>query len=156
MTQPVFETTATALREKSKLQRHFRRFDVFFYLICTVVTIDGAVGAVGSAINSVSTTPDLDRAGRARRSSSCRRHRVSARSGGAGKYVRGGLHFGAWARGAVLTFFVVSVAIFAARHGVHGFGGHAFLPTYAVFIAVVPVLFFNYAGLRCPRRRARR
>jgi glutamate:GABA antiporter len=40
MTQPVFETTATALREKSKLQRHFRRFDVFFYLICTVVTID--------------------------------------------------------------------------------------------------------------------
>jgi amino acid transporter len=57
---------------------------------------------------------------------------------------------GAWARGAVLTFFVVSVAIFAARHGVHGFGGHAFLPTYAVFIAVVPVLFFNYAGLEVP------
>jgi glutamate:GABA antiporter len=50
----------------------------------------------------------------------------------------------------VLTFFVVSVAIFAARHGVHGFGGHAFLPTYAVFIAVVPVLFFNYAGLEVP------
>jgi hypothetical protein len=44
MTQPVFETTATALREKSKLQRHFRRFDVFFYLICTVVTID-TIGA---------------------------------------------------------------------------------------------------------------
>jgi glutamate:GABA antiporter len=57
---------------------------------------------------------------------------------------------GAWACGAVLTFFVVSVAIFAARHGVHGFGGHAFLPTYAVFIAVVPVLFFNYAGLEVP------
>jgi hypothetical protein len=38
MTQPVFETTATALREKSKLQRHFRRFDMLFYLICTVVT----------------------------------------------------------------------------------------------------------------------
>ena len=47
MTQPVFETTATALREKSKLQRHFRRFDVFFYLICTVVTID-TIGAVAS------------------------------------------------------------------------------------------------------------
>jgi len=44
MTQPVFESTATALREKSKLQRHFRRFDVFFYLICTVVTID-TIGA---------------------------------------------------------------------------------------------------------------
>jgi len=47
MTQPVFATTATALREKSKLQRHFRRFDVFFYLICTVVTID-TIGAVAS------------------------------------------------------------------------------------------------------------
>jgi hypothetical protein len=46
-TQAVFETTATALREKSKLQRHFRRFDVFFYLICTVVTID-TIGAVAS------------------------------------------------------------------------------------------------------------
>jgi len=47
MTQSVFETTATALREKSKLRRHFRRFDVFFYLICTVVTID-TIGAVAS------------------------------------------------------------------------------------------------------------
>ena len=49
-----------------------------------------------------------------------------------------------------MTFFVVSVAVYAARHGVHGFGGHAFLPTYAMFIAVVPVLFFNYAGLEVP------
>ena len=47
MTQPVFETTATALQEKSKLRRHFRRFDMFFYLICTVVTID-TIGAVAS------------------------------------------------------------------------------------------------------------
>jgi amino acid transporter len=50
----------------------------------------------------------------------------------------------------VLTFFVASVIVYAARHGVHGFGGHAFLPTYAVFIAAVPVLFFNYAGLEVP------
>ena len=47
MTQPVFETTAAALREKSKLRRHFRRFDMFFYLICTVVTIE-TIGAVAS------------------------------------------------------------------------------------------------------------
>ena len=46
MNRPVFETTATALREKSKLRRHFRRFDMFFYLICTVVTID-TIGAQG-------------------------------------------------------------------------------------------------------------
>jgi len=45
--QPVFEMTASALREKSKLRRHFRRFDMFFYLICTVVTID-TIGAVAS------------------------------------------------------------------------------------------------------------
>jgi hypothetical protein len=61
---------------------------------------------------------------------------------------------GAVARGAVLTFFVVSVAVYAARHGVHGFGGHAFLPSYAVFIAVVPVLFFNYAGGKTRRETA--
>jgi amino acid transporter len=40
--------------------------------------------------------------------------------------------------------------VYAAKHGVHGFGGHAFLPTYAIFIAVVPVLIFNYAGLEVP------
>jgi amino acid transporter len=43
----VTETTASALREKSKLRRHFRRFDVYFYLICTVVAID-TIGAVAS------------------------------------------------------------------------------------------------------------
>ena len=57
---------------------------------------------------------------------------------------------GAWARGAVLAFFEVSVVIYAVRHGLHGLAGHAFSPSYAVFIAVVPVLFFNYAGLEVP------
>ena len=37
------------------------------------------------------------------------------------------------------------------RRHFRGFGGHAFLPSYAVFIAVVPVLFFNYAGLDVER-----
>jgi glutamate:GABA antiporter len=32
----------------------------------------------------------------------------------------------------------------------HGFGSHAFVPTYALFIAVVPVLIFNYAGMEVP------
>jgi glutamate:GABA antiporter len=50
----------------------------------------------------------------------------------------------------VLLFFEVSVFLYAAKHGVHGLGGHAFLPTYAVFIAVVPVLFFNFAGMEVP------
>jgi glutamate:GABA antiporter len=43
----VYETTASAVREKRKLRRHFRRFDIFFYLICTVVTLD-TVGAIAS------------------------------------------------------------------------------------------------------------
>src|SRR5580658_1321429 len=43
----VYETTAGAVQEKRKLRRHFRRFDIFFYLICTVVTLD-TVGAVAS------------------------------------------------------------------------------------------------------------
>lgn len=45
--EPVFETTVTALQEKKKLRRHFRRFDMFFYLICTVVTLD-TIGSVAS------------------------------------------------------------------------------------------------------------
>jgi len=221
MRQPVFETTATALREKSKLQRHFRRFDVFFYLICTVVTIDtiGAVASNGAqgftwliflgvlfflpyalsvaelgsafpqeggpyvwsrlafgrplaAINSVIywISNPIWIGGSLTIVSFAAIEEFFGPVGGAGKYVYAvafiwftivtaivSLRYGkwvptlgAWARGAVLTFFVVSVAIFAARHGVHGFGGHAFLPTYAVFIAVVPVLFFNYAGLEVP------
>ena len=216
MTQPVFETTATALQEKSKLQRHFRRFDVFFYLICTVVTIDtiGAVASNGAqgftwliflgvlfflpyalsvaelgsafpqeggpyvwsrlafgrplaAINSVIywISNPIWIGGSLTIVSFAAIEEFFGPVGGAGKYVYAvafiwftivtaivSLRYGkwvptlgAWARGAVLTFFVVSVALFAARHGVHGFGGHAFLPTYAVFIAVVPVLFFNYA-----------
>ena len=43
----VYETTASALQERRKLRRHFRRFDIFSCLICTVVTLDTA-GAVTS------------------------------------------------------------------------------------------------------------
>jgi amino acid transporter len=57
---------------------------------------------------------------------------------------------GAWARGLVLGLFTVSVIVYAAKHGLHGFGFGNFSPTYAVFIAVVPVLFFNFAGLEVP------
>lgn len=45
--QLVVQTTASALREKIKLRRHFRRFDMVFYLICTVVTLD-TIAAVAS------------------------------------------------------------------------------------------------------------
>ena len=44
----VYETTASAVQEKRKLRRLFGRFDMFFFLICTVVTLD-TVGAVHHA-----------------------------------------------------------------------------------------------------------
>jgi amino acid transporter len=219
--QPVLETTANALREKRKLRRHFRRFDIFFYLICTVVTIDtiGAVASNGAegftwliflgiffflpyglsiaelgsafpqeggpyvwtrlafgrplaAINSVIywISNPIWVGGSLTIVSFAAIEEFFGPVGGAWKYVYAlvfiwftigtaivSLQYGkwvptlgAWARGAVLTFFVISVIVYAAKHGVHGFGGHAFLPTYAIFIAVVPVLIFNYAGLEVP------
>src|SRR4051794_19836762 len=43
-------TTAAALEEKAKLQQHFGRFDMLFFLICTLVGVDtiGAVAANGA------------------------------------------------------------------------------------------------------------
>ena len=36
----VEHTTAMAVEEKAKLQKHFSRFDIFFFLICTLVGLD--------------------------------------------------------------------------------------------------------------------
>jgi glutamate:GABA antiporter len=219
--EPVFETTVTALREKKKLRRHFRRFDMFFYLICTVVTIDtiGAVASNGAqgftwllflgiffflpyglsiaemgsafpqeggpyvwsrlafgrpvaAVNSVIywISNPIWVGGSLTIVSFAAIEAFFGNVPGGWKYVYAlvfiwfvigtaivSLQYGkwvptlgAWARGAILTFFVITVIIYAAKHGAHGFGGHAFLPTYTVFIAVVPVLLFNYAGLEVP------
>jgi len=40
-------TTADALSEKTKLRKHFARFDILFFLICTIVGLD-TLGAVAS------------------------------------------------------------------------------------------------------------
>jgi amino acid transporter len=219
--QLVMQTTTSALREKSKLRRHFRRFDMLFYLICTVVTLDtiGAVAANGAQgftwllflavfffLPYAVSIAELGSAfpqeggpyvwtrlafGRPLAAINAVIYWVSnpiwvggsltivslAALGafftpvtGAWQYVFAlafiwftvgtaivSLQYGkwvptlgAWARGAVLVFFEISVILYAAKHGLHGFGGHAFLPSYAVFIAVVPVLFFNFAGMEVP------
>lgn len=57
---------------------------------------------------------------------------------------------GAWARVALLGFFTITVGIYAAKYGVHGFGIGAFRPTWSIFIAAVPLLVFNYAGFELP------
>jgi amino acid transporter len=55
-------------------------------------------------------------------------------------------NFGAFLRVVVLGFFTLTVAIYAAKHGVHGFAVGDLTPTRAVFLALVPLLLFNYVG----------
>ncbi len=57
---------------------------------------------------------------------------------------------GAWVRLTVLSFFTLSVVLYAVRHGVHGVTGGGFRPSYVSFIALVPILLFNYVGFELP------
>jgi amino acid transporter len=43
-------TTEASVEEKAKLRKHFGRFDIFFFLICTLVGLDtlGAVSSFGA------------------------------------------------------------------------------------------------------------
>ena len=217
-------TTTAALEEKSKLRRHFGRFDILFFLICTIVGLDtlGTVASNGAQaftwliflsvlffIPYALLTAELGSA--------------FPEEGGCyewtklafGRFVAGvnaviywlsnpiwlggvlaitalttfstfftdisGTHdpwryvfllgfiwfavwgailsfnvgkwiptIGAIARVSLLAFFSLSVLIYAFKHGVHGFGAGSFKPTYAIFIAAVPVLFFNFVGFELP------
>jgi glutamate:GABA antiporter len=67
------------------------------------------------------------------------------------------LRFGKWAAtgGAVLrvvlmAFFTITVIFYAIGHGVHGFGGGAFKPTWAVFLLAAPILIFDLEGFELP------
>jgi amino acid transporter len=57
---------------------------------------------------------------------------------------------GAWARIALLAFFTLSVLLYALHHGVHVPRLSQFAPSYTLFIALVPVLFFNFVGFELP------
>lgn len=61
---------------------------------------------------------------------------------------------GAYLRVGVLAFFTLTVVIYAIEHGVQGFGAGDFTPSWTVFIAVVPVLFFNFLGFEVPSNAA--
>jgi glutamate:GABA antiporter len=54
---------------------------------------------------------------------------------------------GAWLKIVLLSFFSVSVIIYAIQNGVQGLGWGDFSPTAVGFIALVPVLVYNYIGL---------
>ena len=57
---------------------------------------------------------------------------------------------GAWARVLLLSFFTVSVALYAFVHGVHGMRLPDLAPSYDGFFALVPLLFFNFVGFELP------
>ncbi len=61
---------------------------------------------------------------------------------------------GAVAQVILLTFFTATVGLYALENGVHGFGIGHFSPTWAVFIAVAPVLFYNLIGFELPSAAA--
>src|SRR5580658_2476415 len=197
--QLIVATTASAVREKRKLRRHFRRFDMLFYLICTVVTLDtiGAVASNGAqgftwllflavffflpyalsiaelgsafpqeggpyvwtrlafgrplaAVNSVIywVSNPIWVGGSLTIVSFAAIEEFFGTVGGPWKYVYAVVFIwfvilaaivslqygkwvptlGAWARGVLIVFFAVTVIAYAAKHGMHGFGSHAFLP----------------------------
>jgi amino acid transporter len=55
-------------------------------------------------------------------------------------------NLGAMLRIILLGFFTLTVIVYAIDHGVHGFAASELKPTGAVFLALVPLLLFNYVG----------
>jgi amino acid transporter len=219
--EEVIVETQAAHDEKAKLKKHFGRFDMLFFLICTLVGVDtlGAVANKGpegftwlivlavfffvpyalltaelgsaftdeggcyvwtklawgrfvAAINSVLywlSNPvwmggllcitavttfntffgDLGNVGQYLFSLAFIWFGVWAAilSFGVGKWIP---TLGAWARIALLAFFTLSVILYAFKHGLHSPAVSEFSPSYALFIALVPVLFFNFVGFELP------
>jgi len=61
---------------------------------------------------------------------------------------------GGIAKVALLVVFVVTVAIYAARYGVHGYAAGEFSPTVGGFLAVTPVILFAVVGFEAPNGAA--
>src|SRR3954447_8167705 len=218
---PEIVETAAAHDEKAKLKKHFGRFDMLFFLICTLVGVDtlGQVASNGpegftwlvvlavfffvpyalltaelgsaftdeggcyvwtklawgrfvAAITSVMywlsnpvwmggllcitavTTFEtffggLGEVGKYLFSLAFIWFAVWAAvlSFGIGKWIP---TLGAWARIVLLSFFTLSVVIYAIQHGLHLPAAHKFSPTYTLFIGLVPLLFFNFVGFELP------
>lgn len=219
----VDQTTAAAVEEKKKLRKNFKRFDIFFFLLCTLISLDtvGAVSANGAqaftwivfmavflflpygltmaelgtafpeeggpyvwtrlafgrfpaAVNAVlywiSNPVWVGGTLTVTAMAAVNEFFLARPMHGPAQYLFGlgfiwvaitaavlSLRIGKWIpniggflRVIIPVFFMVSVVVYAIKHGVHGFGGHAFLPSYAVFIALAPLLFFNYTGFELP------
>jgi glutamate:GABA antiporter len=213
--------TLAAEEEKSKLRKHFGRFDMLFFLICTLVGVDtlGAVASNGAEgftwmiflalfffVPYALLTAELGSAftgeggcyiwtrlafGRFVAGINTVLYWLSnpvwmggllcitavetfntfyGDLGGVGKYVFAFVFIwfgvvaailsfgvgkwiptlGAWARIGLLGFFSLSVVIYALSNGLHTPAIGEFKPSYTLFIALVPVLFFNFVGFELP------
>ncbi len=213
--------TAAAVEERSKLQKHFGRFDMLFFLVCTLVGLDtlgavaraGPVGVTWMTFLGVfffvpyalliaelgSTFPDeggcyvwtklafgrfaggvctvlywlsnpIWLGGLLSITAVATWNSFFGHLNHAGEYVFSTIFIwigvwaailsfrigkwiptlGAWARIVLLSFFTLSVFLYALQHGLHVPRLGQFGPTYASFIALVPVLFFNFVGFELP------
>ncbi|MGW3140375.1 APC family permease [Streptomyces sp. NPDC001139] len=217
-------TPAAAQTERQKLRKHFGRFDILFFLLCTIVGVDtiGTVAASGAEaftwlivlaavffVPSALLTAELGAAFPDEGGPYIWTSRAFGRLAGAvnnflywitnpvwlggtlsvsavtayttffndgkelstpafyaftlvfvwvgvlaailsfdiGKWIP---TIGAWSRFLLLGLFTVTVVIYGVRHGLHGFGLGDFAPSYAGFVALVPVLMFNYVGFELP------
>ena len=57
---------------------------------------------------------------------------------------------GAFARFLLLGLFMLTVIIFAVKHGAHGLGAASYSPTAGGFVLLVGVLLFNFVGFELP------
>jgi len=57
---------------------------------------------------------------------------------------------GAWCRILLIGLFTITTIIYAIEHGLHFPAAHEFSPTWTAFIALTPLLFFNYVGFELP------
>jgi amino acid transporter len=218
-TRPVEETTAFALKERSKLIKSFRRFDMVFFTVCAFVGLDtlGVVAnngpegftwlivlallfvapymllmaEVGSAFTQEGGPYEWVKLafGRLHGGIAALLYWITnplwvggslafiatdawdanvfgIGQGGAGDYIfkllfiwlsisvaivslRHGKWIptaGAFMRVIVLGFFSLTLVIYAIKHGVDGFPAGDLSPTRTIFLALVPVLLFNYVG----------
>ena len=55
-------------------------------------------------------------------------------------------NLGALMRALVLGFFTITVIVYGIKNGIHGLTASGFKPTGLVFLALAPVILFNYVG----------
>jgi hypothetical protein len=215
--------TSASLEEKAKLKRHFSRFDIYFFLICTIVGVDTlaqvatngaqgflwliflcifffvpygllvaelgasvpeeggayvwtrmAWGRLTAALNSVfywfSNPVWIGATLSLLAVAAIQKYFFSFEDNSAWYYIIGLgyiwfsvwsaiLSFGvgkwiptigAWCRIALVALFSVSTIIYAGKYGLNFPAASDWTPTWAAFIALVPLIFYNLVGFDVP------